>query len=201
MLNTVTIDSRVHGKAIDLIDKPVVVRVTKFDEDGAKSFSEEVSKAHETGQTVIPIVIDSYGGQVYSLLDMITQIQSSKIPIVTVLEGKGMSCGAMLFAMGHQRFMAEHATLMLHDVASGSYGKLEEIKSDAVEFDRLQRLIFSIISKNIGRPADYFTKIIHDKSHAEWYLNARQAKKHGLCTRIGIPTLTTEVSVSYKFEW
>jgi ATP-dependent protease ClpP protease subunit len=137
---------------------------------------------------------------VYSLLDMIAQIQSSAIPVATVLEGKGMSCGAMLFAMGHQRYMAPWATLMIHDVSSGSWGKIEEVKADAKETERVHKLIFSLVSKNVGKTEEYFTDILHDKGHAEWYLTAKEAKKHNLATHIGIPELSAEVKVSYKFS-
>jgi len=193
------VDPRIKGKVEELIPQPIIVRVSKFNEDGAKLFSEEMEKAHQTHQPVIPIVIDSFGGQVHSLLDMIAQIQSAKLPIVTVLEGKGMSCGAMLFAMGQQRYMAPNATLMLHDVSSVSWGKVEEIKADAKETERLHKLIFAIVAKNVGKPDDYFTKIIHDKGHAEWFLTAKEAKKHNLCTHIAIPELSCEIGITYKF--
>ena len=55
-------------------DLPVIIRVNKFDEASAKSFSVLMRKAHNSGQTVIPIIIDSYGGQVYSLMSMISDI-------------------------------------------------------------------------------------------------------------------------------
>lgn len=199
MRRTLVVDPRIRGKHEELIQQPVVVRVRKFDEDAAKTFGEEMEKAHLTGQPVIPVVIDSYGGQVYSLLDMIAQVQSAKLPVVTVLEGKGMSCGAMLFAMGQQRYMAPHSTLMLHDVSSGNWGKVEEVKADAKETERLHKLIFGIVAKNVGKDADYFTKILHDKGHAEWYLTAKEAKKHNLCTHIGIPEFSAEISLTYKF--
>jgi ATP-dependent Clp protease, protease subunit len=199
MRRNLVIDPRIRCKPDELITPPVVIRVTKFNEEGAKSFGEELEKAHHTGQPVIPVVVDSFGGEVYSLLDMITQIQSSKLPVVTVLEGKGMSCGAMLFAMGNQRYMAPHSTMMLHDVSTFSYGKVEEVKSNTKEMERLQQLVFSLIAKNVGKDPDYFTKILHEKGHAEWYLTAKEAKKHGLATHIGIPELTAEVAVIYKF--
>ncbi len=199
MRRVLVVDPRIKGKHEELITQPVVVRVTKFTEEGAKIFSDDMEKAHQTGQPVIPVVIDSYGGQVYSLLDMIAQIQSAKLPVVTVLESKGMSCGAMLFAMGNQRYMTPYSTLMLHDVSSGSWGKVEEVKADAKETERLHKLIFGIIAKNVGKPQDYFIKILHDKGHAEWYLTPKDAKKHNLCTHVGSPELISEISLTYKF--
>ena len=107
-------------KEWELRKNPVIIRVNKFDEQSAKDFSVSIGSAHNTGQKVIPVVIDSYGGQVYSLMAMIASIKSSEIPIATIVEGKAMSCGAILFSFGEDglRFMDRDATLMIHDVSS-----------------------------------------------------------------------------------
>ena len=67
-------------KEVELRKNPVVIRVNKFDEDAASKFTNEMAAAHNTGQDVIPIVIDSYGGQVYSLMAMISAIKNADIP-------------------------------------------------------------------------------------------------------------------------
>ena len=87
-------------KEVELRKNPVIIRVNKFDEDAAKKFDQEMAQAHNTGQKVIPVVIDSYGGQVYSLMSMIGSIKNSELPIATIVEGKAMSCGAILFSFG-----------------------------------------------------------------------------------------------------
>ena len=64
---------------------------------------------------------------------MISAIKHSELPVSTIVEGKAMSCGAILFSFGEQglRFMDPDATLMIHDVSSMEYGKVEEIKASA----------------------------------------------------------------------
>ena len=74
-------------KELELDKSPVVITVNKFDEDSAKEFKSKVALAHNTGQKVIPIVIDSYGGRVYSLMSMISAIKNSELPIATIVEG------------------------------------------------------------------------------------------------------------------
>lgn len=196
------VDPRIRVKHDDLCPQPVVIRVRgTFNEEMAEKFSNDMSKAHESGQPVIPVVIDSYGGQVYSLLDMISQIQSARVPVATICEGKAMSCGAMLFIFGTEgyRYMAEAATLMIHDVASWNHGKVEEIKAEAKETERLQKLIFSMAAKHLGKKEDYFLQIIHDKGHAEWYLTPKEAKKHNITNHVGTPEFLTQVTLEYKF--
>ena len=72
-------------KEVELRKNPVIIRVNKFDEDAAKKFAQEMAQAHNTGQKVIPVVIDSYGGQVYSLMSMISAIRHSTLPVATIV--------------------------------------------------------------------------------------------------------------------
>lgn len=203
MLKKIEVDPRIKVKNLaDLIDHPVVIRLKKFNEEGTDKFSEDLTKAHETGQPVIPIVVDSYGGQVYSLLGLISEIQSCTLPVATICESKAMSAGALLFGLGNEglRYMSPHATLMLHDVSSFCFGKVEDLKADAEEVDRLNYYIFELLSKNCGKPKDYFLDLIHEKGHADWYLNAKEAKKHNLCNHIRMPSFNVKISVDCKFN-
>ncbi len=91
-------------KTVELRSSPVVIRVNKFDEKSAKDFAEKIASAHNTGQSVIPVIIDSYGGQVYSLMSMIASIKNSELPVATIVEGKAMSCGVILFSCGTEGY-------------------------------------------------------------------------------------------------
>ena len=114
-------------KDAELKNEPIIARVNKFDEPTAKAFSTAIMKAQNTGQHIIPIIIDSYGGQVYSLMSMISDIKHSKVPVATIVQGKAMSCGAILFSFGAEghRYMDPDSTLMIHDVSSMGWGKVE----------------------------------------------------------------------------
>ena len=59
-------------KEVESRKNPVIITVNKFDEKSAKDFQQQIAQAHNTGQKVIPVVIDSYGGQVSSLMTMIS---------------------------------------------------------------------------------------------------------------------------------
>lgn len=189
-------------KECELRKNPVIIRVNKFDEKSAKDFQDQVALAHNTGQQVIPVVIDSYGGQVYSLMAMVSAIKHAELPIATIVEGKAMSCGAILFSFGEQglRFMDPDATLMIHDVSSMEYGKIEEIKASAEEADRLNQKVYTMMARNCGKKDDYFLKIVHKKGHADWFLDAAQSKRHGLANQLRVPKLNINISVDIDFE-
>jgi ATP-dependent Clp protease protease subunit len=197
-----SVDPKLKIKKVeDFLDFPVVVRVNKFDEASALAFSNDFTKATNTGQPVIPIVIDSYGGQVYSLMSMMGLIKSSCVPVATIVQGKAMSCGALLFSCGSEglRYMDSLSTLMIHDVSAGAVGKVEEMKVDVKEAERLNQLVYKMMAKNVGKHETYFTDIVHSKGHADWFLDAEEAKSHNLCNKIGMPSFNVSVKVEMNF--
>ena len=189
-------------KEVELRKPPIIIRVNKFNEEAAKKFAREMAQAHNTGQTVIPVVIDSYGGEVYSLMSMISAIKHAEKPVATIIEGKAMSCGAILFSFGEEgkRFMDPDATLMIHDVSSMERGKVEEIKASAEETERLNNVVYRMMANNCGKEDDYFLKIVHKKGHADWFLNATTAKRHKLANHLRVPKLKIDISVDIELE-
>ena len=182
-------------------DFPVVIRVRNFNDVTAKDFTLQMAKAHNTGQPVIPVIIDSYGGAVYSLMSMISDIRSSKLPVATIVQGKAMSCGAIFSTFGTKgmRYMDPHATVMIHDVSSGAWGKIEEIKADAKEAERLQKKVYSMMAENCGKSKNYFLKLIHEKGHADWYLEPDECLEHGLIDHVDMPQFNIDINVEITF--
>ena len=189
-------------KEFELRKSPVIIRVNKFNEESAKKFIDSMAAAHNTGQNIIPVVIDSYGGEVYSLMAMIAAINDAELPVATIVEGKAMSCGAILFSCGEEglRFMDRNATLMIHDVSSMEWGKVEELKASAKEADRLNDKVYTMMARNCGKKDDYFLKIVDKKKHADWFLDADESKKHNLANQIRLPTMNIEVDVRIEVE-
>jgi len=187
-------------KLID--DLPVVIRVRKFDEPSAKAFSDEMTRAQKSGQPIIPIIIDSYGGQVYSLMSMISDIKHSKVEVATIAQGKAMSCGAVLFSFGSEghRYMDPDATLMIHDVSSMGWGKVEEIKADAEEVERLNQKIYRMMATNCGQREEYFLDIVHAKGHADWFLDGAECRRHNMANHLHVPSLRIRADITFKFE-
>lgn len=189
-------------KEMELRQQPVIITVNEFTEESVQKFNEQMCLAQNSGQKVIPIEIDSYGGQVYSLMSMISSIKTSRIPVATIVQGKAMSCGAILASFGSEglRFMDRDSTMMIHDVSSYAFGKIEELKSDVREAERLNRKVYTMMARNCGKPDDYFTNLIHDKGHSDWFLEAEEAKEHGLIDHVRVPEMKIKVEVNITVE-
>ena len=113
-----------------------------------------------------------------------------------------MSCGAILASFGSEglRFMDKDATLMIHDVSSMAFGKIEELKSDVREAERLNKRVYEMMARNCGKPDDYFLNLIHNKGHADWFLDAEEAVEHKLINHIRVPELIINVDVNITLE-
>jgi len=196
------VDPLIRAKHDELIFEPISIRVNEFTEESAKDFSIAMAKAHNTGQKVIPIYIDSYGGEAHGLMTMIAEIENSLIPVATIAVGKAMSCGAILLSCGTEgmRYMSENCVVMIHEVSAGSYGKKEEMKAHTSYVDELNKQIFHKMAKNCGHTdPDYFMTEMGNRKNADWFLNAKECKKHKLCNHIKLPRFTTTVSVNTVF--
>lgn len=197
------IDPKLYVEKLDdLLDVPKVIRVNEFDEECLEEFEKDMDEAHLTGQPVIPIVIDSFGGSAYGCLGFLAAVESAKVPVATILTAKAMSAGAILFCFGTEgyRFMHPNAAIMIHDVGSYTDGKIEEIKVDAKHLDEMNKSIYKRVSKHLGHPSSYISDLVWENRHADWYLNAKEAKKHNIANHLRIPKFEVEVSLKVTFE-
>lgn len=209
MIETYVIDPRIAKKADTVAElfvvAPQIVRVTDFDdEELVEKFAEAVSRVTQSSQEILPIVIDSYGGDVYSLWALVDILSSVRIPIATIIEGKAMSCGAALFTCGTDgmRYIGPHATIMIHDVTATTHreGKSEDVKADAKETERLNRALYDLMEKNTRRRKNTFWKIVQDRGRADWYITPTEAVKLNIANHIGIPILKTTITVETSLE-
>ena len=178
-----------------------VVRVNHFDEEGLEDFEDDLNYALMTGQPIVPVEIDSYGGQSYGLLGMVAAIESCPVPIATIITSKAMSAGALLFCFGAEgyRFMHPNASMMIHDAAFGTSGKIEEVKVDTKHTDWLNKSIYKRASKHLGHDEDYLMSMIQEQKHLDWFLTAKEAKKHNIANHLKVPSFEVKVSVDFNF--
>lgn len=189
-------------KTVETKQSPVTIRINKFDEPTAKTFAEEMEKAHNSGQPVIPVIIDSFGGAVHSLLAMISDIRSSRLPVSTIVTGKAMSCGAILMTFGTKglRYIDPVARVMVHQVSSMHWDKLNELEAGIAETRFLNDEIYKEVAKNCEKNETFFLDKMKEKQNADWFFGAKEAVEMGMAQHIKIPQMTRNIKVEYTFE-
>jgi len=176
----------------DLWDKPAWVTINEIDEAGQAKLIEEAQKVLRANKNFLPIVIDSYGGEVYSALGMYDIIRSFDCEVLTVVIGKAMSAGALLFSAGDYRYISENSTIMIHQVSSVAYGKEEELRQEAEEVTRLNDHLFGMLDKRCKKKKGYWKKLLKDNEYTDLYLTGQDAVEHGLASEIGLPNIRAE---------
>ena len=54
-----------------------------------------------------------------------------------------------------------------------------------------------MMAANCGKEPEYFLKMIHEKGHADWYLDAEEAASHGLVNHVRVPDMKIKVDLQY----
>lgn len=173
------------------------ILVNEFTEYGVEQFKSNFDRLRNQNIPIIPVYVDSFGGEIYSLLAMLDIIENSDVPVATIAMGKAMSCGSVLLACGTPglRFIGRHSTVMIHDAGTVSFGKIEDLKADVGEAERLNNIIFDLLAQRCGKGKDYFRRLVEQKKHANWYLTSEEAQSHNLVDHIGLPVLDTQYNI------
>lgn len=185
-----------------IMPPPNFIRVSKFDDEGYKEFSQKATEAMTSGQPILPIVIDSFGGVIYSLLGMLEIIKTSKVPVLTLVQTKAMSCGAVLLAAGSKgyRYAAPDATILVHQAATGDAGKLTDIQNTVAEGNRLNELLMDKLDTVCGKKKGFWKKMLRENENKDLYFTSKEAQKLGLIDHIRTPELELTVKAEYKLK-
>lgn len=175
-----------------IMAKPTEIWVTKFDEEHAQKFREQVMAVAKTDPArPVVIYIDSYGGYVDALAKMIETLDEIPNPIVTACMGKAMSCGAMLLSHGDVRFLGKHSRVMVHEVSSGTIGNVQDMKDDVKETVRLNEYFMGLLAKNCGfKNYDELRSVLKEQDGRERYLFGQDALAFGIVDALGTPKIS-----------
>lgn len=192
----------IRGKVEDSLYHPRWITVGDFTDSLFTSFCEGFNTVLCQPQDIIPIIIDSNGGYVDSLMGMLDMIKVSPKPVATVVESKANSCGAVLLSAGHKgyRFASPNSSILIHEVSSGTEGTATEISNHFRETDKINEKLMAILAANSNKPKSFYKDLIRSNSNTDLYLTAREAKKYGLVDFIGVPQFNMEVQVKYSLK-
>lgn len=184
-----------------LVNVPEVIVLTDIiDEKTYKEFKISFNKALQSGQKIIPIVIDSYGGNVHSCLGIVSIIKSSPVPVLTYVETKAMSCGAIISACGTKglRFASPHSQFMLHECSSGSFGKIKDMEVSVDHSRHLNTTVFNILDQCAGKKKGFFEKVMRDNGNTDLFLTSKEVFNYRLIDNIAIPKIEINISTTFN---
>ena len=130
----------------------------------------------------IELYINSFGGSCYDGLALVDIIRTNENPINTYCFGSCMSMGFWIFMAGKKRLAGKNSTFMYHEVSGWVWDKLEGMKQEVKECERLQVLYDSIITSQTLVAQETLNDYRLRK--AEWFIAPEEAKNLNICHEI-----------------
>ena len=165
-------------KGTDLEDNRIIYVNGEFNEDMAKEIFQSLIKYETSDSTKdILMIIDSFGGQVYSFLAIYDYIQLMRCDVATLGVGKAMSCGQLLLMSGTKgkRFATKNSRILMHELSMGTWGKLTDVEIDVNEGKALRK----VMEKLIGEHTNLSKKEVKKFMERDSFMSAKELKKCG----------------------
>jgi len=145
---------------------------------------------HNNHQEYIYLHINSFGGSVFSAFSVIDTIKNMKVPVVSIIEGAAASAATLISVMCDYRIIYKTSYMLIHQLSSGSWGKMNELEEEMENLKELMNSIKTIYKENTNIPRGEISEIL---KHDLWW-NADICLAKGLVDEIK----TTEKK--YKFS-
>ena len=139
---------------------------------------ENIITANKLNIDPIPIYlhINSYGGSVFAGFAAIDMIISCKVPVYTIIEGCAASAATMMSIVGTKRFIRPNSYMLVHQLSSGCWGKMNEIEDEYENLKELMKNIKNIYEKYAKIPKKDLTDVL---KHDLWW-NPEKCMSYGL---------------------
>jgi len=140
----------------------------------------------ENPEREIQLYINSPGGEIYPGLAIYDTMQMVRAPVSTIAVGWTASLGTVLLAAGRKgrRFALPHATIHMHPAGGGARGYAPDVEIQYKELKRMQDLLFDILSKHTGQPAEKLAEDF-DRDH---FMDAKRAVEYGIVDEVLVPS-------------
>ncbi|MEN8906979.1 MAG: ATP-dependent Clp protease proteolytic subunit [Clostridiales bacterium] len=151
--------------------KPIMEKISEINEFDNLKESEIANYIRKP----IYLNVSTFGGSVYTGLALMGMIEMSKTKIITIGLGYIMSMGLYIFLSGHEKHVHKNATFMYHEISTHIFDKLEGIKQDIKETQRLQNMLDNVILSKTYITKEKLEEV--KKLKQEWYIPADEAIK------------------------
>ena len=107
--------------------------------------------------------INSYGGSIFAAMAAIDIIIDNPVDIYTIVEGCAASAGTLISVVGKKRFIRKHAHMLIHQLSTTFWGKMQEFEDEMDNLKRLMTLIKNIYDDYTTVPKRKLDEILkHD---------------------------------------
>lgn len=152
-----------------------------IDDYSAQSIISKLLELDRQSNDEITIFINSPGGYVTSMFAIIDVMDLIKSPIRTVVIGVAASAASVIASAGDIRLISQGSEIMLHEVSSGTWGKVSDQRDDIKRADMLNDRLFARLAQNTRKSIDDVKNKVGSK---DVYFSAEEAFSFGLVDKI-----------------
>lgn len=103
-----------------------------------------VGMRYDIEPPTIKLHVTSFGGMIFSALNVVDTIIKSPVPIESYVEGHVASAGTFLTVVCKKRYMKKRSFMLIHQLSSGMWGKMSEIRDEAKNLEKITEVIRDI---------------------------------------------------------
>jgi ATP-dependent Clp endopeptidase proteolytic subunit ClpP len=124
--------------------------------------------------------INSFGGSVFAGLAIIDTILSSKIPIVSIVEGSAASAATLISVVCSERIIKPNSFMLIHQISSGFWGKMEEIKDEFINLKKLTKKLKGIYKEHTSIEKEKLKGLLK----RDLWLDSKECLEYGLVDKV-----------------
>lgn len=129
--------------------------------------------------------INSFGGSVFAAFSSIDTIINSEFPIVSIIEGAAASAATLMSVVCHERVIRPNAYMLIHQMSSGFWGKMEEIKDEFINLKKLTKKLKGIYKEHTKLNNKDDKIKLNDILKRDLWWDCDECIKYGLVDRVG----------------
>jgi ATP-dependent Clp protease protease subunit len=128
----------------------------------------------------IKVFINTDGGDTTAMNALISAIQLSKTPVITIGLGKCFSAGAMILIAAKERFILPNTIVMIHKGSSGIASDVNKIIDYSKFLEKDNELCKEYIFANTNISENKYKEV----ENKDWYVFADECVEWGIATKI-----------------
>jgi ATP-dependent Clp endopeptidase proteolytic subunit ClpP len=141
----------------------------------------------KTEQLPFEMIISTHGGNasdMFGIYDLMRDTMEQGCEIHTFALGKVMSAGVLLMAAGTKgkRRIGRHCRVMIHGVAAGAGGQIQDIDNEMGEIKLIQDQYITSLAKESAMTKTYIKNLLKKKLNV--YISAEEAVDLGIADTI-----------------
>ena len=123
----------------------------------------EQKKKYNIKNPVIYLHINSFGGSIFAAMATVDTILDCPVDIHTIIEGCAASAATLISVVGKKRYMRRHSHMLIHQLSTVFWGKMDEFEDEMDNLKRLMDLIKGLYNEYTKVPKKKLNEILkHD---------------------------------------